>query len=80
MADGDGERIGSIGGLRNLIEIQKARHHLLDLMLLGPAVSDHRGLDGERRVFGDFKPGEAAASIATPRTWPSFNADFTLTA
>jgi hypothetical protein len=55
MADGDGERIGSIGGLRNLIEIQKARHHLLDLMLLGPAISDHCGLDGERRVFGDLK-------------------------
>src|ERR1700676_773778 len=45
MADGDGERIGSIGGLRNLVEIQKARHHLLDLMLFGPAVSDHRRLD-----------------------------------
>ncbi len=30
---------------------------MLDLTLLGPAVSDHRGLDGERRVFGDFKPG-----------------------
>ena len=45
MADGDGERIGGISGLRNLVEIQKACHHLLDLMLFGPAVSDHRRLD-----------------------------------
>ena len=45
MADGDGERIGGISGLRNLVEIKKARHHLLDLMLFGPAVSDHRRLD-----------------------------------
>src|ERR1700694_1778232 len=45
MADGDGERIGGISGLRNLVEIQKACHHLLDLMLFGPAVSNHRRLD-----------------------------------
>jgi hypothetical protein len=57
MADGDGQRIGGVGGFGDLIEIQKARHHLLDLMLFGPTVSDHRGLDGERRVFGDFDSG-----------------------
>jgi len=57
MADGDGERIGGVGGFGDLIEIQKTRHHLLDLMFFGAAVSDHRGLDGEWRVFGDFESG-----------------------
>jgi hypothetical protein len=57
MADGDGEGIGGVGGFGDLIEIQKARHHLLDLMFFGPAVSDHRGLDGQGRVFGDFDSG-----------------------
>src|ERR1039458_9295715 len=57
MADGDGERVGGVGGFGNLIEIQQARHHLLDLMFFGAAVSDYRGLDGEWRVFGDFESG-----------------------
>ena len=57
MADGDGQRISGVGGLGNPIEIEKARHHLLDLMLFGPAVSDDCGLDRERRVFGDFESG-----------------------
>src|SRR6266446_3224088 len=57
MADSDGERIGSVGGLWNLIEIQKPRHHLLDLMLFRPAVSNHRRLDREWGVFGDFESG-----------------------
>ena len=45
MADGNGEGVGSVGGLGNLIKIQKARHHLLDLMFFSPAISDNRGLD-----------------------------------
>ena len=32
MADGDGEGIGGVGGFGNLGEIEKASHHLLDLM------------------------------------------------
>ena len=57
MANGDGERIGGVGGLGNLVEIQKTRHHLLDLMFFSAAVADHCGLDGEWRVFGDFESG-----------------------
>src|SRR5208282_436715 len=33
MADGDGERIGGVGGLGHLSKIEKTRHHLLNLML-----------------------------------------------
>src|ERR1039458_10164671 len=57
MADGYGERVGGVSGLGNLIEIQKTRHHLLDLMFFGAAVSDHGGLDGEWGVLGDFESG-----------------------
>src|SRR5208282_5657624 len=57
MADGYRQGIGGVGGLGNLIEIQKARHHLLDLMFFGAAVSDHRRLDGEGRVLSDFESG-----------------------
>ena len=35
----------------------KPRHHVLDLLLLGAAVADHRRLDRQRRVFGDFQSG-----------------------
>jgi hypothetical protein len=56
MADGYGQGIGGVGRLGNLIEIQEARHHLLDLMFFGAAVSDYRGLNGEWRVFGDLEP------------------------
>ena len=80
MADGDSQSISGVGRLWNLIEIQQARHHLLHLMFFGAAVSDHCRLDGERSVFCYFSPAEAAASIATPRTCPSFKADFTLAA
>src|SRR5580693_474940 len=55
VADGDGESVGGVGGFGNLIEVEEARHHLLDLMFFGAAVSDYGGLDGERRIFGDFE-------------------------
>ena len=57
MADGDGEGIGGVGGLGNLIEVEQARHHLLDLMFFSAAVAHDRGFDGEGRVLGDFEPG-----------------------
>ena len=41
----------------NLIEIQKAHHHLLDLMFFSAAVSDHSRFDGKWRIFGHFKSG-----------------------
>ena len=66
MADGDGERVGGVGGFGNLIEIQKARHHLLDLMFFGAAVSDHGGLDGEWRIFGDFESGRSGGQHGDP--------------
>ena len=32
MTDGDGERVGGIGGLRYFIKAEQARDHLLDLV------------------------------------------------
>src|ERR1700691_5554016 len=55
MADGYGQGIGGVGRLGNLIEIQEARHHLLDLMFFGAAVSDYRGLNGEVRGLGELE-------------------------
>jgi len=57
VADRNGERVGGVGGLRNFIEPEQARDHLLDLVLLGLAVADDGGLDGQRRVLGDFEAG-----------------------
>ena len=37
-----------------------------DLMFFGAAVSDHRGLDGERRVFGDFESGGSGGQHGDP--------------
>jgi hypothetical protein len=57
MADGDGEGIGGVGGFGDLIQVEKARDHLLDLMLFSTTVSDHGRLNGEWGVFGDFESG-----------------------
>ena len=57
VADRYGQRIGGVGGFGCLIEVQQSRHHLLDLMLFGSAVSDDGGFDREWRVFGDFQSG-----------------------
>ena len=55
VTDGDGQGVGGIGGFGNLIEVEEARDHLLDLMFFGAPVSDDGGLDGEWRIFGDFE-------------------------
>jgi len=57
MTDGDGERIGGVGGFGDLIELEETGDHLLDLMFFRFAVADNGGLDGERRVLGNFKAG-----------------------
>ena len=57
MADGDCQRIGGVRRLRNFVEIEQPRHHLLDLMFFSASVPHHRGLDRKWRVFGDFKAG-----------------------
>ena len=57
MADGDGQRIGDVGGLRRRGQIQQARDHHLHLRLLRPAVSDHRRLDRQRRIGDDLQAG-----------------------
>src|SRR5208282_5352995 len=66
MADRDGQCIGSIGGLGYFLEIQQERHHLLDLMFFGAAVSDHRGLDRKRRIFGDLESGGSRCQHGNP--------------
>jgi hypothetical protein len=57
VANGYRERVGRVGRLWNLIQIQKARHHLLHLMFFSAAISDHGGLDREWRIFSYFKSG-----------------------
>jgi hypothetical protein len=41
MADRDCKSISCVGRLRNLLKVEQPRHHLLDLMFLSAAVSDH---------------------------------------
>src|SRR5258708_2024233 len=48
VANGDSQRIGSIHRLRGFGKFKKSRDHMLHLLLLGPSVADHRGLDSER--------------------------------
>ena len=78
VADGDGQRVGGVGDSGAAVEREQARHHELDLLLGGQAVAHDAGFDVERRVLGDRRLQVAAASMATPRTWPSFSADLAL--
>ena len=57
VADGDGQSIGSIHRLRRFGKFQQSRDHMLHLLLFGASVPDYRGLDGERRIFGNFESG-----------------------
>jgi len=55
VADSQGHAVcGIIGGGRNL-ELEDHPHHLLHLLLLGPAVANHRLLDLHRRVLKDVE-------------------------
>src|SRR5205085_5782087 len=55
MADGNGQGVSRIGRFWNLIQVEQARDHMLDLLLLGLAVTDYRGLDGKWRILSDFQ-------------------------
>ena len=55
MADGNGQRVGSIQGLRRHGKLKQPRHHMLHLLLFGTPVADDRRLNGQRRIFGDFE-------------------------
>ena len=79
MADRNGQGIGRIGRLGSVIQVQQSRHHELHLLFLRQPVAYDRRLDGERSVLGNGQPAVAAASKATPRTWPSLSADFAFT-
>ena len=57
VADGDSKSVGGVHRLGRNGEFEQARDHVLDLLLLGTAVTDHRRLDREWRVFGDFESG-----------------------
>ena len=53
VTDGDGQRVGDVVRRRRLVEPEQQLDHLLHLVLLGPAVADHRTLDLGGRVFDD---------------------------
>jgi len=54
VADGDGEGVGGVCGMRDLFEAKQTRDHELHLGFFGLAVSDDGGLDGQRGVLSDF--------------------------
>src|SRR5215203_4658962 len=55
MANGHSQCIRSIVRCGNALEFEQQSHHLLHLMFLRIAVTDHRLLDQARRVFMNFK-------------------------
>jgi len=55
MADRDSQRIRRIGRLRDFIQIQQPRDHVLHLPLFGFPVADYGRLNRERRVFSDIQ-------------------------
>ncbi len=57
VADGDGEGVGSVGGLGRGGQREQAGNHELNLIFCSEAVAGDGGLDGERGVFGDGKAG-----------------------
>ena len=57
VADGQGEGVGGVGGLRRDLEPEDAGDHGRDLRLVGPAGAGDRGLDLGRGVEDD---GDAA--------------------
>ncbi len=56
MADGDGERVGGVGRIRNVGEREQAHDHELDLLLGSETVAHDGAFDRERGVLGDDAP------------------------
>jgi len=52
VADGDGERVGRVIGLREIGEAEQGLHHALDLILGGVSGAADRGLDLLRGIGG----------------------------
>ncbi|KAI1692040.1 hypothetical protein DdX_21480 [Ditylenchus destructor] len=74
MADRYSERVGGIGAC-DLHPREQARHHRMDLCLLGSAGADHRLLDETRSISPTSSPARAAAAMATPRACASLSVD-----
>src|SRR5437762_10374740 len=55
VANGDSQSIGHVRGFRWRLQMQEPGYHLLHLLLLCPAVADHRGFDGEWRILRYFE-------------------------
>jgi len=53
MTDGDSESVGGVGRIGRGCKIEETGNHVLHLFLVGAAVADNGGLDGERSVLGD---------------------------
>ena len=57
VADRHRERVGRVVRRRHVGKPEQQPHHLLDLVLLGAPVADHRALDLGGRVLGDLVAG-----------------------
>jgi hypothetical protein len=55
VADRDGQSVGSVHGLGGGSEFEQARNHVLYLLFLGPAITNHGRFDGKRGIFRDLK-------------------------
>ena len=69
-----GQRVGRVVRRRRGVEAEEELHHLLQLRLLGAAVAGHGQLHFGGRVLDHPQAGPTAASMATPRAWPSMSA------
>lgn len=56
VADGDGQRVGGIGGTGRLRKSEDLRDHPLNLLLAGPSRASHSGLDLARGMQRDGDP------------------------
>src|ERR1700693_936173 len=55
MTDGDSQRVGRVHRLGRDGELKQPRYHMLHLLLFGAPITDNRRLDGQGRVFSNFK-------------------------
>jgi hypothetical protein len=57
VADGYGQGVGGVRRFRHAVQREQAGDHELDLLLGSESVARDGGLDGERCVLSDWKPG-----------------------
>ena len=72
MANGDRQSIRYVSGFGDGGEIEEAGHHLLNLMLFGPAVTDNCRFDRQRCILCNFQPGVGRGEHGDPTHLPEF--------